>query len=440
MLAVMTSASGDGPQTWRYAPYRSLLGALQRGRGLAVARLRDRPEQAGLVYECTSRDTRWDRQVDGRRTYLARLVRDLRLDPAPLIAQLRACGPDLGPEPDPADDDNQFDLAVGVLAALARAGAEQPREALRSYVLDGVRWPDVLSALSSSWPVEWWDDLWTGAAGRVGEVDPTELWPGEQPWRSWRGRDRRLDAVLDGRPAARSRRGDLATASDAELLALLRSTSTDAPTLSLVLARLRHRGRPVPEVLDLVDRLAPVRPAGLFGVLRQLGPQVVAPARAWAGDRDHPLFRDAPHLLADHGDEQDIPVLLAALDRLADDWCGHDVLAEGLARILAGSSPAAHRDTRAMLVRRLRWLTAASPHSYERASHLRGLLLLDPHRTTARLPIHLLDCEPAVRLLAARHTPLTDDAHRWLTELRDDPIEEDDVRGAAADRLGAAPG
>lgn len=391
MLPAMTCESGDCPHDWHYPPYRSLLGALQRGRGLAVARLRDRPEHAPLVYECTSRDTRWDWQVDGRCTYLARLLRDLRLDLAPLVAQLRACGPYLGPQPDPTDDDNQFNLAVGILAALGRAGEEQPREALRAYVRYGVRWIDALTALPDQWPVEWWDDLWETVAGRIDAADPAELWPDEQPWRRWRGRDQLLDASFNGaahrRPAAHAHRSDLATASDVQLLALLHSTSTDIGTLNLVLGQIRHGGRPVPEILDLVDRLAPARPGGLFGVLRALGPQVALPARTWAADPDHPLFRDAPHLLAPHGGEQDIPVLLAALDRLGDDWCGYDILTEGLARILADSPPTKHADTRTMLVRRLRWLTAASPHSYERASYLRSLLLLDPQRTAALLPM-----------------------------------------------------
>jgi hypothetical protein len=49
-----------------------------------------------MVYQCTDRDTRWSRLDDSRYSYLARLVRDLRLDPAPLVAQLRACGPARG--------------------------------------------------------------------------------------------------------------------------------------------------------------------------------------------------------------------------------------------------------------------------------------------------------------------------------------------------------
>lgn len=432
----MTSAAED-TYDWRYAPYRSLRGALQRGHGIAVARLRDRPEHARLVYECTSRDTRWDWQVDDRYTYLARLLRDLRLDPTPLVAQLRAGGPSPSwPQRESDDDDNRFHLAVGVLDALARTGNAQARDALRGYVHDGVRWIDALETLTQEWPVEWWDDLWETAAGRVEAQDASQLWPNGEPWQRWHGRDSRLDAVLDAaggdRPTAQRRRTDLATASDAELVELLRVAGPDRRTVISVLLQIRRRGHPVPELLDLVEHLAPTRPAGLFGALRALGPLIAPSARGWAADPDHPLFRDAPHLLAEHADEQDIPVLLAALDRLADEWCGYDRLTEGLARILAGSPPAAHAGTRARLVRRLRWLAIASPHSYERASYLRSLLLLDRQRTLDILPTYLLDCEPEVRLLAAQHTPLTDDARIWLTELRDDPIEEKEARNAAA--------
>ncbi|WP_200211524.1 hypothetical protein [Micromonospora coerulea] len=438
----MSCEDGDCPHKWHYAPHRSLYGALELGRGLAVARLRRQPQRAGLVYRCCSRDTRWDWQIDSRSTYLARLLRDLHLDVAPLIAQLYACGPYRAwPESDPHDEDNQFDLTVGVLTTLARAGDGQAREALHRYVHNGVRWIDALTALAVEWPVEWWDDLWETAAMRVEVGDAARLWPSDHPWSWWRGRDARLDGVL--RAAARSRssgrvrRTSLSDASDADLIALLQSMNTDPAAMGLALGQIRHRGRPIPELLDLVERVAPARPAGLFGALRTLGPQILPHARAWAADADHPLFRDAPHLLAEQGDEQDIAVLFAALDQLGDEWCGYDVLSEGLARILATAPPAAYADAKAMLIRRLRLMTVASPHSYERASYLRSLLLLDEERTTAVLPIHLFDCEPSVRLLAARHTPLTEDARSWLAELRDDPIEEADVRLAAAERLPA---
>jgi hypothetical protein len=388
----MTCETGECPHDWHYARTRSLRGALERGRGLAVAQLRHEPERGELVSECTSRDTRWDSSFDERCVYLARLIRDLRLDVAPLVAQLRA--------------GNEFDLAVGVLTQLARAGQEQPREALRAYVRDGIRWLDTVTTVAGQWPVEWWDDLWETAAGRIHAAEPVELRPDEQPWRHWRGRDPALDTAL---AAAGPPRPGLTAASDAQLLDLLRAMSTDSGVLNLALGWLRHGGRPVPEIFDLVDRLAPMRPTGLFGVRRLLG------------------------------NEQDLPVLLTAVDRLADDdWCGYDALTESLARILADSSPGVHADTRTVLVRRLRWLSASSPHSYERTSYLRSLLLLDPERTSEILPIHLLDCQAGVRLLAARHTPLTGDARRWLTELRDDPIEDQQVRDAAAARLTAS--
>ncbi len=35
---------------WHYAPYRTGLGALQRGRSAAAAWLQDRPDQGHLVY------------------------------------------------------------------------------------------------------------------------------------------------------------------------------------------------------------------------------------------------------------------------------------------------------------------------------------------------------------------------------------------------------
>jgi hypothetical protein len=426
MFAVMTD--------WRYEPCFSVYGALKRGQGMAVAWLRDRPEHASLVYACTSRDTRWDWQVDDRCTYLARLLRDLRLDPAPVVAQLRGCG--RGPDP---VDDSRVELTAGILEALARTGDVQAREALRDYVRDGSRWIEVLESLCHGWPVDWWDDLWQTAAARIDAEHGWKLLLDSAPWQRWRGRDPRLDAVLDAagrsRPEAPPGRTELAAASDADLVARLLVPGSHRGVLASVLRQIRLRGRPVPQLLDVVEHLAPARPPGLFGALRAQGSLVVPLARTWAVDPDHPLFLDAPHLLAEHGDERDMPVLLAALDRLADQWCGHDVLTEGLTRMLTDAPPAAHAEARASLVQRLRGLLTATPHSHERASYLRSLLLLDQPGTTGMLPFFLLDCEPGVRLLAAQHTPLTNHARRWLTELCDDPIEDDDIQHASAQRI-----
>ncbi|GIJ35037.1 hypothetical protein [Micromonospora sediminimaris] len=433
----------DCAHEWHYAPYRTGLGALQRGQGAAAAWLQDQPDHGHLVYTCTGRDTRWDWQVDDRYTYLARLLHDLRLDTAPLVTQLRACGPYRAwPQADPTDHDNQFNLAVGILEVLARRGNTQATETLRGYIRDGVRWIDALSTLACSWPAEWWDDLWETAARRIRSEDAAEVLPTSEPWLCWRGRDPRIDTVLNtaqrSRQDARDRPVDLSATSDAELVALLRAADTGRAVKVSALHQIRRNARPVPELLDAVEQLAAERQAGLFGALRVLGPQVLSAARGWAVDTEHPLFDAAAHLLAEHGDEQDIPAIRAALDRLTDEWCGHDRLTEGLARILASSSSAPHADVRAALIRRLRWLTRASPHSYERGSYLRSLLLLDPDKTTAALPSYLLDCETDVRLLAAQHAPIADQTRRWLLTLRDDPIEEASVRRAANARLNSS--
>ena len=422
----MDCADGDCEHDWHYAPVRSTLGALERGRGTAVIRLRDRPDDARLVYECISRDTRWNHYVDSREVYLARLVRELRLDLAPLAVQLHACGPLPPPSApyDPEGDADTFALPAGVLAVLALGGDGQARETLRDYVSFGVRWPDALTTLARWWPVAWWDDLWHQAAARVGTVSVTEFRPAEQPWRRWRGRDRRLDAALDAairtRPVAAVAPGaNLAAFSEARLLEFLQAISTDRGALNLALGTARHQGRQPRELLKLAQRLEPPGPSGLFGVLLEFGTRIL-PSPATSSVRD-------------------VATLSDALDRLDGDkdadWCGYDVLTERLARILADTPPKSHGDAKDRLVRRLIRLTNGSPHTHERAGYLRSLIVLDPEGAAEHLPVHLLDCEAGVRLLAVQHTGLTDDARRRLAELRDDPMEHSDVKAAASRRL-----
>ncbi|OJF12490.1 hypothetical protein [Couchioplanes caeruleus] len=438
----MDCADGDCEHDWHYASARSTLGALERGRGIVAARLRDRPEDAGLVYECIGRDTRWNHFLDSREVYLARLVRELRLDLAPVVAQLRACGP-LPPlsEPfDPDSDADMFDPPAGVLAVLALGGDEQARETLRDYVRSGARWTDALTIIARWWPVAWWDDLWRQAAARAGTVEATEFWPAEQPWRRWHGRDRRLDAAFDAsvreRPvAAVAPRGNLAAYSEARLLNFLLDVSTDSGTLNLTLGTARHQGRQLQELLNLAERLGPPGLTGMFSVLLELGPQMAAILHIRTTETGRLPLRTFPDVSAG----RKIAMLSDALERLDrdkdGDWCGYDLLTEQLAQTLAGTPPTAHRDAKDRLVRRLIHLTACSPHTYERASYLRSLILMDPEGAAEHLPIFLLDCEADVRLLAVRHAALTDDSRRRLVELRDDPVEHSHIKAAATERL-----
>ncbi|MER8105076.1 hypothetical protein [Kitasatospora sp. NPDC094016] len=107
---------------YEYAPAGTLPGLLQRGRGLGAQMAAEDPASAAeLVYGCIRWDWRWDRQVDDRHLYLARLVRDLELPVGPVVELL-------------SGDEDTCLRATGVLELLALAGSAEAREALRAHV------------------------------------------------------------------------------------------------------------------------------------------------------------------------------------------------------------------------------------------------------------------------------------------------------------------
>lgn len=441
----MACAEDDCDHDWHYDAPRSFRGRMQRGLGYGAYRARLDPTGAQIVNECLRRDYRWDWQVDDRIVYLARLVRDVRLDITPLVDQMRACGPrkPYG-EPDPTDDDNQFDVAVGVLTALARTGNGHARDAVRDYVTDGARWLDVTQQIGHEWPDAWWEDLWVIAARRIQPDDAHTVFADSGPWPTWSGRDPCIDAVLD---AAKHRieqlyagrcTPDLEQLTTGELVAVLGTAAVHRQHKVAVLAQLRRR-EPAPELLDLADRIEELNLPFLGSALRRLGPMAITSARTWAAQPGHPLAWTGQQILADHGDRTDIPALLTALQQLdaGAGWCGYDTITQGLTRIATASNVSASA-VKDQLIGVLRRLLHTSPHSFERASYLSSLLALDPDRTERLLPLCLLDCEPQVRLLAARYTPMTDDAQQWLAGLGQDPLEEDAVREAAGQRIHAA--
>lgn len=418
-----TLAGMTEDDSWCYAPARTPVGALQRGHGIAAAWVAAHRPAPELVLGCVHRDYRWDRQVDERTVYLARLVLDLGLPVDAIVEQIRHTG----------DEGNRFGQGVDVLATLALAHLPAARDALRQYVRDGERWADVLPAIARAWPRAWWDDLSPVVTGRVADAAPEDVFPLEEPWLGWAGRDRRIDVLLEAaRPAATwqcpslSHRDTPVTA----LLGLLADPDAAPGTLSAVLHEFTRHREPEPRLLDVADALAArpdVRRIGLSPALEKLGPRSTHIARRWARDPAHPLWWRAVVTLADHGETADVPTLLTALDRLngdKDDWCGYDVLARGFARLGVTE-----------VVPRLRSLWRRSPHSFERAAYVAALLALDPEATRQELPEALRDCESDVRLLAAQHVSLTGEVREQLVRLRDSPIEHDEVRAAAALRL-----
>ncbi|GGM09144.1 hypothetical protein ACFFX1_01480 [Dactylosporangium sucinum] len=226
---------------------------------------------------------------------------------------------------------------------------------------------------------------------------------------------------------------------------VLQSIARDWPAnwwddlLPVAADRLRMTGVPdsfLPAALpwrDWTGRLplpeAPVTVTLPHDACEPAGPDAVPAARGWVREPDSERYWRGLTILADHGDESDAPALLDGLgwlDRRPDDLCGYDRLLAGLVRIGGSAASAALPN-----IRRL-WF---SPHSYERTSYLQARLALEPAECDGALAEGLWDCETGVRLLSVRHVTADARTRRRLEYLRDDPIEEPEVRAAAAERL-----
>lgn len=395
-----------------YAPVDSLKGLLQRGRGLGALRATGDPATAGeLVYDQVRQDWRWD-SVDDRSLYLARLIQGLGLTLDPVVALL-------------AGDEDDCERATRVLELLAVSGSAEARGALRAYIREGEHWVDVLESVAGSWPTEWWDDLAGVARARLSGEEP-RLWRSE-PWVRWgmgygtsaRARPQRVHTVELG-PSRR------------QLLSVLADADTDDDDKAQALHTLSGRP-PEPDLIPLVPSLGTVDgrwPLPWLGrTVERLGALAVPAARrAWAADERDWLSWTGIRVLAEHGEAQDLPALvreLAAREE-ARQWCGPDRLAAGLARFGPAAAEAAP------LLRRF-WLR--TPHSYERPAYLKALAAIDPTGLDRAYTESLWDCEPGARLLGIASAPDLPQVRQRLTQLRDDPMEESEVRTAAGERL-----
>ncbi|WP_329570267.1 hypothetical protein [Kitasatospora sp. NBC_01266] len=178
---------------WRYADPDQLLGALQAGHGVGALRALKDPGAACLVHACIRTDHRWWQLIDEREVYLARLVRDLRMDIAPIVRWLwtrdRAVSW--------TEQGAGFELAAGVLEALARAGNAEAQAQLLRYVHTGRRWPHVLQLIATRWPIERWAGLRDRVSERLSEDVYDPLWFGDEPWRTWAPGNQYSDRTAD---------------------------------------------------------------------------------------------------------------------------------------------------------------------------------------------------------------------------------------------------
>ncbi|MEU4029177.1 hypothetical protein [Streptomyces anulatus] len=390
-----------------YAHPDSVEGLLQRGRGLGAVRALQDPQGAAVfVYDGIRRDWRWD-GTDDRSLYLARLVRDLELSPAPVVDLL-------------AGDEESCLRACEVLELLALAGSDEAREGLRDYVRTGEHWVRVLESVSAGWPAEWWEDLGDIARARIsGEAELSWF---SEPWT-------RFGIEVQSRPSStRPSRTGLRTA---DLLPLLADPRTENATKVDALRALNSR-EPSAGLIPLIPSLGTPdgrRPLPLLRrAVERLGTAAVPAAHVWAQDERPWLAQLGADILAEHPGPEALPGLVEELAEqwTARTWCGPDQTARRLARFGPDAADA---------VPYLRRFWLRTPHSYERTAYLEALSAINRDGLDYVYTESLWDCEETARLLGIASAPAGLETLGRIVLLRDDPMETPEVRAAARARL-----
>ncbi|WP_116025000.1 hypothetical protein [Thermomonospora umbrina] len=407
----------------------TLHGQLQRGLGRAARRAAATTGVAELVFDCIRRDPRWDRQVESRALYYARLVVDLELPVGPIAEHLR----------EPAGGDEWHGrLAVDVLADLVRLSRREAAGPLRECAEDGEQWFEAVDALVGLRDPELAEGLDGLVVARCddGDLDWLVADPDNPVLRAWAGRRPQIAAALGrrrpggGTGVPRPRRqgrtgGDRSASSESELLDLARRPDDDGAVAAIFeLGRRR-----TPALLDLAEELLP-QSDGRWGgalcrALREYGSEALPRARAWA--RAHAGCEAlALCILSRHGTHQDIPILMGELEAAVtrEAWGAAASPVEGLGRLRAGEAVPLLKKT---------WTD--SSYSYLRPRVLTALTRTAPHTAETYAVEALWDCEDDTRRVAVSSAPFTDDTRLRFHRLHSDPAEEPQVRAAASDRL-----
>lgn len=408
-------------------PAGTLHGTLQRGLGRAARRAADIRGAGELVYECIRHDPRWDRQCESRGLYYARLIVDLELPVGPIAGHLF----------DPADlvdtDEWRTSLAIEVLADLVRLSRRDAAPPLKRYAEDGWNWFEALDALLQIGDLSLVAGLDEVAVERCDDDDLYWLATdaGNPVVRAWATRHERIaDAVTRRHAHERPRRrepgpqGATGPRADAELVELARGGDDGAVEAILELGRRRS-----PVLLDLAEEFLPQRPSRWGSVicraLRDYGSAALPRARAWAAS-GAAIADVGIDIVARHGTQQDIPLLLDDLDRACaqGNWGAAASPAEGLGRLRAGAA-----------VPLLQRTWDESAYAYLRPRLLTALMRTAPHTGESFAIEGLWDCEEDVRRIAAQAAPLDEVTTVRLRRLRRDAAEDPRVLSAATARL-----
>jgi hypothetical protein len=404
-------------------PAGTLHGTLQRGLGRAARRAADIRDAGELVFDCVRHDPRWDRQCESRGLYYARLVVDLELPVGPIADHLFDIA-------DLVDTDEwRTSLAIEVLADLVRLSRRDAALPLRRYAEEGWNWFEALDALLQIEDMSLVSGLDEVAVERCDDDDlywlVTDI--SNPVVRAWATRHPRIAEALarrDGGERPRRRVPGPSDRADTELIELAHRGDDVAVEAILELGRRRSSS-----LLDLAEEFLPQRPnrwgSVICRALRDLGSAALPRARAWVA-RGAACSDVGIDIVARHGTQQDIPLLLDDLEKaLAHrNWGAAASPAEGLGRLRAGAA-----------VPLLKRTWDESAYAYLRPRLLTALLRTAPHTGESFATEGLWDCEEDVRRIAAGAAPLDDGTAVRLRRLRRDPAEDPRVATAAATRL-----
>ncbi|MEY9860485.1 hypothetical protein ABH935_006122 [Catenulispora sp. GAS73] len=404
---------------FEYAEPETLLGQLQRGRGLGARRALAEPGAGDLVVGCVVRDPRWDAQTESRDEYLACLIHRMELPLDPIAHHLFG-------EPGRTEL-RDVELSLQVLAWLVELERTDAAPLLRRYAAEGKYWKAAVDAIWNWEVAELWDGLDQEVLARLDDEELAEAAYGWGPWPIWARSHQRVRTVLDGRAEARRNRPGPEAIKDLSSEAILDGIKAgNSPRRWMELLELAGRGELA--LLDFAEN-AELRSSGaipnIAAALRGLGGAAVNRAREWAAGTDPELRRLAVDVLAANGDGADVPVLMNSLaTALADeDWCGLETPAKGLGRLAVA-------DAADLLVRA--W--ESTVHSYARVALFQSLTGCLPAGLDRFAVEGLDDCEVAVQEMACFKAPATPSVIERLREWQTGP-DNSDRRDCAAIRL-----
>ncbi|MFG6202533.1 hypothetical protein [Nonomuraea sp. JJY05] len=367
-------------------------------------------------------DTRWDRQVDQRDSYLAGLIGRLGLPLAPIEQHLFDYD---------GDDEEPVGLALQVLALLPWVGRGDAATILRRYAVEGRHWSLALEAIGDSGVIKL-PALWDGLADDVIAVrDNAQLAQAiscdMEPWTTFAQSQPRVRRIVEELQASRSHRPVRPNLGDAEPDDLVRLVTAGGRARRWALEELGRRGDTIvfEFAADPGLRNAAGWIPGMPQALRHLGTGALPQARAWIGSGDDTLAEFGERVLAEVGDRSDAPVLLAALRRAlaTEEWCAAELPARAMGRLGVREA-----------VDELVALWEGTVHSLAREAFLVGLQGCAPQEAALVTIEGLDDCEPTVQQAACAGAQDTAWVRSRLLELADDPLAPE-VHQAANTRL-----